>query len=172
MNTNIFKKLNLTVSFSSGLVDKTSFVPPCILLEAIKRPRLRFKSEKVFWKKYLKKTDRKGLKDITNSEYIKYITESEKNGETKEYIKWRKNNQKKIIIIKKLITDFNKKEKNRKITILIFDDGIMRIESGNQLDDTLFDRRQKMKLGRKNIMMKEMTRELELFVNFVKEKIY
>jgi len=171
MDIKIFKKIGFKADFSSGLVDKTSFIPPLILLEERKKPKLRFKNQKVFWKKYLKKTGRKGLKDMTNSEYIKYITESDKNGETKEYIKWRKNNQKKRIIIKKFIANFNKKEKNRKITLLAFEDGIMRIESGNQLDDSLFDRRQKKKLSTKKIMMKEMTEELELFVNFVENKI-
>src|SRR3989338_3701505 len=165
MNIKIFKKLCLKADFSDGLIDKTSFIPPLILLEEIKKPKLRFKNQNLFWKKYLKKTGRKSLKDMTNSEYIKYITESEKNGETKEYIKWRKDNQRKIPVIKKLIADFNRIKNKRGITLLVFEDGIMRIEFGDQLDNSLFDRRQKMKLSKKNIIMKAMTRELELFVN-------
>jgi hypothetical protein len=171
MNTNIFKKINLKVSFSSGVAnDKTVFVPPCILLEATKRPKLRFKNQNLFLKKYLKKTSRKDLKDMTNSEYIKYITESEKNGETKEYIKWWKDNQKKILYIKKLISDFNRIKNKRKITLLVFEDGTMRIESGSQ-STSVFKKRGKIKLSGKKIMLKEMIRKLELFVNFVKENI-
>lgn len=163
--------MNLGASFSSGVAnDKTVFVSPCILLEEVKRPKLRFKNQNLFLKNYLKKTGGKGLKDMTNSEYIKYITESEKNGETKEYIKWRKNNQKKILVIKKLITDFNRIKNKREITLLVFEDGTMRIESGRQ-SMSVFKKQGKIKLGGKKIMLKEMIKELESFVNFVKEKI-
>ena len=180
MNTKIFKKLNLKTSFSRGLVDKTSFLAPLIVLEAIKRPKLRFNNQKAFLKKYLKTIGKKSIKDTTAPdvpEYLKYMDESEKNGETKEFIKWRKNNQKKIIIINKLVNGFNKlrnyKKNSGRIINLNFDDGMMRIESGDdQIDDHLFDQRQKMKLSSKKILMKKMTKELESFVNYVKEKIY
>ena len=45
MNTNIFKKLNLKPSFSSGVIEKTVFVSPCILLEIVKRPIVKHKNQ-------------------------------------------------------------------------------------------------------------------------------
>lgn len=172
MNTKIFKEMNLKVSFSSGLVNKNDFVPPCILLETIKRPKLRFKNQKNFLKEFLKKINKKIFKDMTNTEYCKYLDQSIMHGETKEYLKWRKNNQKKILTIEKLIVDFNKNQSNQKreVTLVLFEDGSIRIETGSQ-SIPIFKQREKMQLGSKKLLMKEMTDELELFVNFIKQNI-
>lgn len=174
MNTDIFKKIGLEVTFSAGVAnDKTVFVPPCILLKAIKCPKIRFKLQNSFWKKYLKKTGRRSLKDMPNSEYVIYLTESKERGETKEYLKWRKYNEKKIDIVKKLIGDFNKIENknSREITLLTFEDGKVRIQSGNQFSMSVFKRRGKMNLPSKKLMAEEMIKKLKSFTDFVESNL-
>ncbi len=156
----------LTIQISDGILDKESLIEPCIVFELSKKPKLRFLNENKFLKSYLTKIGKKKIKEMDNREYIDYIFSSVKNGETREYKKWRENNQKKVRYIHSLISKFNKKRKNPILQLTQFEDGVARIDFG--ADDSLFNKRQKMSFVKKKKLFDEMLNEFNSFSNNLK----
>ena len=161
------EKLGLTVQISDGVLDKESLVVPCIVFELSKKPKLRFQNENKFLKSYLVKIGKKSIKQMTNKEYTDYIFASVKNGETREYKKWRKSNQEKVRYIQSLISKFNKKRKKSILHLTQFEDGIARIDFGES--DSVFDKRQKMDFSKKKKLFDEMLIEFGVFSNYLKD---
>ncbi|QQR50065.1 hypothetical protein IPF86_03215 [Candidatus Nomurabacteria bacterium] len=162
LTTGLFlEDFGLTIQISDGILDKESLIAPCIVFELSKKPKFRFLSENKFLKSYLTKIGKKNIKEMGNHEYINYIFSSTKNGETREYKKWRENNQKKVKYIHSLISKFNKKRKNPILELTQFEDGVARIDFG--ADDSLFNKRQKMSFVKKKKLFGEMLNEFGLF---------
>lgn len=162
LTTGLFlENLGLTIQISDGILDKESLIVPCVIFELSKKPKLRFLNENKFLKSYLTKIGKKKIKEMDSREYIDYIFSSIKNGETREYIKWRKNNQKKVKYIHSLISNFNKKRKKPILQLTQFEDGVARIDFGT--DDSLFNKRQKMSFVKKKKLFDEMLNEFCLF---------
>jgi hypothetical protein len=161
------EKLGLSVHISDGVLDKESFIVPCIVFELPKKPKLRFQNENKFLKLYLSKIGKKSIKQMANKEYIDYIFASVKNGETREYKKWRKNNQDKVTYIQSLISKFNKKRKKSILHLTQFEDGIARIDFGES--DAVFDKRQKMDFPKKKKLFNEMLNEFCVFSSYLRE---
>ncbi len=161
------EKLNLTVNVSDGILNKESLIVPCVIFELPKKPKLRFLNENKFLKSYLTKIDKKNIKKMDNREYIDYIFSSVKNGETREYKKWRENNQKKVKYINSLISKFNKKRKSPILQLTQFEDGVARIDFG--ASDSVFNKRQKMSFVKKKKLFDEMLTEFGVFSAYLKE---
>lgn len=162
LTTGLFlENLGLTIQISDGILDKESLIVPCVIFELSKKPKLRFLNENKFLKSYLTKIGKKKIKEMDSREYIDYIFSSIKNGETREYIKWRENNQKKVKYIHSLISKFNKKRKKPILQLTQFEDGVTRIDFG--ADDSLFNKRQKMSFVKKKKLFDEMLNEFGLF---------
>lgn len=160
------ENLGLTIQISDGILDKESLIVPCVIFELSKKPKLRFLNENKFLKSYLTKIGKKKIKEMDNREYIDYIFYSIKNGETREYKKWRENNQKKVKYIHSLISKFNKKRKKPILQLTQFEDGVARIDFG--ADDSLFNKRQKMSFVKKKKLFDEMLNEFGLFSTYLK----
>ncbi len=162
LTTGIFlENLGLIIQISDGILDKESLIVPCIVFELSKKPKSRFLNENKFLKSYLTEIGKKNIKEMDNREYIDYIFSSVKNGETREYKKWRENNQKKVKYIHSLISKFNKKRKKPILQLTQFEDGVARIDFG--ADDSLFNKRQKMSFVKKKKLFLEMLDEFNRF---------
>lgn len=162
LTTGLFlENLGLTIQISDGILNKESLIVPCVIFELPKKPKLRFLNENKFLKSYLTKIGKKNIKEMNNREYIDYVFSSVKNGETREYKKWRENNQKKVKYIHSLISKFNKRRKNPILQLTQFEDGAARIDFG--ADDSLFNKRQKMSFVKKKKLFDKMLNEFGLF---------
>lgn len=162
LTTGLFlENLGLTIQISDGILNKESLIVPCVIFELPKKPKLRFLNENKFLKSYLTKIGKKNIKEMNNREYIDYVFSSVKNGETREYKKWRENNQKKVKYIHSLISKFNKRRKNPILQLTQFEDGVARIDFG--ADDSLFNKRQKMSFVKKKKLFDKMLNEFGLF---------
>ena len=129
---------------SGGIIDKESLIVPCVIFELGKRPKSRFLNENKFLKTYLAKIGKKSVSKMNNNEYIDYINESIKNGETLQYKNWRKANQKKFML-----------------QVTQFEDGVARLDFGH--NDSVFTKRQKMDFSKKKKLYDNM---LDIFTSF------
>lgn len=137
-----FLELNgLKPHISDGLVNKKDFLLPCIVLELKNKPKIRFKNQTSFFKKYLANVKKKSISQLEGNQYAELITLAKGKGETKEYRKWRKNQILKTLWLKNLLNEYNKTRKNLsgkdKFSILEFEDGTIRLDFGNQTNENL-----------------------------------
>lgn len=168
LNTALFlENLGLDVQVSDGIIDKESLIVPCVIFELGKRPKLRFLNENKFLKTYLAKIGKKSIAKMSNKEYINYINESVKNGETSQYKNWRKANQKKFIFIRSLLSKFNKQRKIILLQVTQFEDGVARLDFGH--NSSVFTKRQKMDFLKKKKLYNNMLDIFNSFALFLKE---
>jgi hypothetical protein len=162
LNTALFlENLGFEVQISDGIINKESLIVPCVIFELGKRPKSRFLNENKFLKTYLAKIGKKSVSKMNNNEYIDYINESIKNGETLQYKNWRKANQKKFIFIQSLLSRFNKQRKTLLLQVTQFEDGVARLDFGH--NDSVFTKRQKMDFLKKKKLYDNM---LDIFTSF------
>lgn len=168
LSTGLFlENIGLTIQISDGILNKESLIVPCVVFELSKKPKIRFLNENKFLKSYLNKIGKKKIKEMDNREYINYIFSSAKNGETQEYKKWRKENQKKFIFIQNLLSRFNKKRKSLLLHITQFEDGVARLDFGD--NNSVFTKRQKIDFSKKKKLYNDMLDVFLSFSVFVKE---
>lgn len=168
LSTGLFlENLGLTIQISDGILNKESLIVPCVVFELPKKPKVRFLNENKFLKSYLNKIGKKKIKEMDNREYTNYIFSSVKNGETQEYKKWRKENQKKFIFIQNLISRFNKKGKSPLLHITQFEDGVARLDFGDS--NSVFTKRQKMDFSKKKKLYNNMLGVFSSFSLFLEE---
>jgi len=159
---------------SDGLVNKKDFLSPCIVLELQDKPKIRFKNQILFFKKYLAEVKKKSIKQLEGKQYAELITLARKKGETKEYLKWRKNQILKTIWLKNLLKQYNKTRKslNKKeqLSILDFEDGTIRLDFGNQTNENLRKNIEKLSLTSKkeklNQFLNEFKKLKEYLINY------
>ena len=150
---------------SDGLVNKKDFLSPCIVLELKNKPEIRFKNQTLFFKKYLANAKKKNINQLENKQYVELLTLARKKGETKDYLRWRKNQMSKTVWLKSLLNEYNKTRKNLKkkeqFSILEFEDGITRLDFGNQTNENLRKSIEKLSLTDKNKKLSQFLDEFK-----------
>lgn len=151
---------------SDGLANKTAFLLPCIVLELKKKPKVRFKDQSAIFGRYLTQAKKRSIKQLSNKQYCELIDVGRKNGESKEYTRWRNEAILKTAWLKKLLGEYNKTRKDisekEKFSILEFEDGTIRLSFGNQLNENLREEIERLPLLEKR---KRLTRFLREFRN-------
>jgi hypothetical protein len=166
-----FKEYGFDVELADGIIREKHFVPPCIVLNANKKPAKRFNDEKVFLKKYLKSIKKTDIMQTTGHEYFEYFKGVKRNGETEAYKAWRKEATAKNAVVEKLVKSFNKNGKKVRgattLSILRFEDGTIRLDFLLHEVDAEFMKAQKYPLLKKKAMYKKMLAELDTFAEFL-----
>ena len=156
---------------SDGLVNKGVFLSPCIVLELKKKPKIRFKNQASLFEKYLALAKRRSIKQLDNNHYRELMSLARKNGETKEYVEWRKDSVPKIVWLKNLLNEYNKGrkslDKRDRFSILEFEDGTIRLNFGDTTNENLEKSNVKPSLADKKKKLNQFLGEFKEFKKYL-----
>lgn len=158
---------------SDGLVNKEVFLSPCIVLELKKKPKGRFKNQVSLFEKYLTMAKRRSIKQLDNKQYRELMSLARKNGETKEYVEWRKKSLSKIAWLKNLLNKYNKSRKNLdkrdQFSILEFEDGTIRLNFSDTTNENLGKNTGKASLSDKKKKLRQFLGEFKELKKYLME---
>lgn len=171
-----FAMNGLKPHLSDGLANKTTFLLPCIVLELKKKPKIRFKDQPAIFGRYLAQAKKRSIKQLSNEQYSELLDIAQKNGESKEYAKWRNEAILKTVWLEKLLGEYNKTRKDinkkEKFSVLRFNGGEIRLGFGNQLNENLREEIKKLPLNEKRKRLTRFLHEFKSFKEYLKKGIF